>query len=187
MAKLKESDSTEMTLGFRIPQPGTYNWICTEGIKLFKAEDREENLDNKKTVMLNIPCEIQSVARGVKNNKAEESEVGTSSQFSIVLIGKEGKPNERGEDQFCQFLTITKVMKRLMEKFPGDIDFTSQKFIDTLALGLPGKQFGAKHSIRKWNDREQINWEKVFEVKSAKDGVIHGKKEEEKSDGGDDW
>ena len=78
-------------------------------------------------------------------------------------------------------------MKQLIEKFPGDLDFTDQKFVDTLALALPGKQFQGKHGIRKDNQgRDQMNWEKISEVKKAGEGVAYTKDKQEEI-GGDDW
>ena len=173
MAKLKESESKEMNIGFRIPAGGTYNWVINEGIKINRPTEESKT----QSVRLDIPCEILSVARGVKNNTAEESEAGSSARYSLFLIGKDGTPNEKAEENLCQFLTIVGVMKRLMEKFPGELDFTDQKFIDTLALALPGKQFEGKHRIRKWKndsgeEQDQINWEKISEVKKAGDAAV---------------
>jgi hypothetical protein len=71
-------------------------------------------------------------------------------------------------------------MDRLIIKFPGDIDFVDQKFVDTLALALPSKMFQARHNVTKDKQGiERMRFEHVGKVKSASDGVAYKKSEAE--------
>ena len=150
-----ERTEEEMDLGFQVPAAGTHIWIIMDGIDLI--ENEETGSKNFK-----IPMMIDSVIDGDPNSE------GMQNTRFINIVDKNGKENAFGFKQICNLLTIAGKIDKYIDKF-GDIDPTSDKFIRRLQLDLPGLMVKAKHEIRKFNERQQVNFLSVAPYKKTKD------------------
>jgi hypothetical protein len=86
----------------------------------------------------------------------------------INIVDKNGKENQFGFKQVCNLLTISGNIDKYIDKF-GDIEPTSEKFIRRLQLDIPGLMVVAKHEIRTFNERQNVNFLSIGPYKKAKD------------------
>ena len=150
-----ERTEEEMDLGFQTPAAGKYVWIHTDGIDLI--ENEETGSKNFK-----FPMMIDSVISGDPNAE------GMQIIRFINIVDKNGKENQFGFKQVCNLLTISGKIDTYIDKF-GDIEPTSEKFIRRLQLDIPGLMVVAKHEIRTFNEKQNVNFLSIGPYKKAKD------------------
>lgn len=78
-------------------------------------------------------------ADGIVGDHGDSESVGRTTNYFIRLVTKEGKQVEFGEKQVVNVLACTALLESFSERYNGDVDMTSDKFIGDLALKLPGK------------------------------------------------
>lgn len=150
-----ERTEEEMDLGFQTPAAGKYVWIHTDGIDLI--ENEETGSKNFK-----FPMMIDSVISGDPNAE------GMQIIRFINIVDKNGKENQFGFKQVCNLLTISGKIDKYIDKF-GDIEPTSEKFIRRLQLDIPGLMVVAKHEIRTFNEKQNVNFLSIGPYKKTKD------------------
>jgi len=150
-----ERTEEEMDLGFQTPAAGKYVWIHTDGIDLI--ENEETGSKNFK-----FPMMIDSVISGDPNAE------GMQIIRFINIVDKNGKENQFGFKQVCNLLTISGKIDTYIDKF-GDIEPTSEKFIRRLQLDIPGLMVVAKHEIRTFNEKQNVNFLSIGPYKKTKD------------------
>lgn len=155
--KVQPTEKQEMDIGYTIPPAGIYVWQFDEGVDLYHKGNVEKIEDGRKS--LGLPMIIDSVIEG-------DAQEGDKASHFIILVTKEGKVNTHGEEQLQLILTVTGLMETFASKFEGEVDPTSDKFMEGLKLHLPGKFIKARHGIRTYQGKDQFNIEYLSAVKS---------------------
>ena len=130
MGNLKNAapEQPGMKIGFEIPDPGEYLLEIQEGIDRYTKEDDQR-------VSVGIPLKVDQV---VGTNGTEES-IGRPVTYFITMVTKEGKLVDFGEKQIANVLACTGLLDKFAEKYDGDVDMSSEKFVGDLKLQLPNK------------------------------------------------
>lgn len=133
-------------LGFQTPEPGTYTFEVSEGIELFTNE-------NSGKTSLKVPTKIVEAIEG------DEDSVDMTVMHFVPI------ETRWGEKQLASLLTITDLAEAFEKRFPGDVSYLDQTFLDAVKLKLPGKLFRGVIEIRE-NNKGQKNanfksWEKL--------------------------
>jgi hypothetical protein len=161
-----DTGKNEFELGYQVPEPGEYLFQVDEGIDLFINE-------NTGKTSLKIPTKI------VEQIDGDEGSVGRKVIHFAPIETSEG------EKQICSLLTITGLAPYFEEKFPGDTEFTDQKFIDTMKLKLPEKYFKGKIEVFENNKgRKNASFKSM---KKAGGQKLVPKPTSTESEGGEDW
>lgn len=158
--KLGEHKSQEeYDVGFKVPSAGDYNWQIIEPVESWK----DENDPTKYAIR--IPA---TVVDAVGANSDKEAIGGKATVFCMN--------NKFGEETLAALLDLTGLMAGVVQKFGGDADINAlignPDFLQHLKLKMPGKVFGATHTVSKnkskktGDELENVNFKKYRKVGS---------------------
>ena len=162
-----DTGEDKMELGFQIPEPGKYLFEVSEGIELFTNE-------NSGKTSLKVPTKILEAIDG------DAGSVDLTVTHFIPI------KTTYGEKMVCSLLTITNLAPAFEKKFPDDISYLDDKFIDSIKLKLPGKLFVGEIEVFE-NSKGQKNanfksWER--HEKKSQPKFVEGKTNEAE---GEEW
>jgi len=172
--ELQDTGQDVLELDFENPQKGVSICQIEEGIQLYTNE-------NSGKTSLRIPMVIDTVEEGPDSN------VGLKlSHFCPIETAW-------GEKQLAGILTIVGLVGAFIEKFGTQVDSTSEPFINSVKLKLPGKFLRVHHDVRTDNKgKERATVVRFEKLKKKIDPVkpVENKNVENKGSaepGAEDW
>lgn len=153
-------------------EPGDYIFEWQEGMKRGSKESVESITDERVSFLM-MAKSIDVVRESDKPGDPES--IGRNVNNFVLLIKKDGNKNDFGEKQLAQYITMApKVLAKLEKKYPDDTPFSAAKFLDDVALALPGSRFGGRVRHREQMDssgkktgRMNAEFEKVWALSSV--------------------
>ena len=126
--KLQKREHVDGLEGFKNPEDGWHNILIQEGIERYAYEKNS-----------GASC------RMVWQTIDEEEEIAFST-FETMLLPS-GDPFKNWEKKIEGILTVTGLLDDFNAKLPNDCMVSDQKFVDALAMKLPGKKLSVRTEL----------------------------------------
>jgi hypothetical protein len=166
--ELKDTGQDVLELDFETPEKGVSICEIEEGIQLYTNQ-------NSGKTSLRIPMVIDSVEEGPEDNDGLKL-----SHFCPIETAW-------GEKQIAGILTIVGLMGAFAKKFGTQVDPTSDQFINSLKLKLPGTFIRVHHDVRTDNNGKQRATVVRFEKLKKKIDAVKSVENKDSAEAASDW